>query len=61
MTDIRRHDFVVTKSVIDFGIQGYIREGEMGVVVDTTAPDYCLVNFMNNQMEWIDAKYLKKV
>ena len=61
MTEIRIHDFVVTKRDVDVGIQGYIREGEMGVVVDTTVPNYCLVNFMNNQMEWIDAKYLKKV
>ena len=61
MTDIRENDFVVTKRDVDAGIEGYIREGEMGVVIDTTCPDYCLVNFMNNQMAWIDAKYLKKV
>lgn len=61
MAEIKIHDFVVTKRVIDFGVQDYVKEGEMGVVIDITFPNYCLVNFMNKQIEWIDAKHLKKV
>ena len=61
MTEIRIYDFVVTKSAIDFGVYEYVREGEIGVVIDTTFPNYCLVKFMNEQIEWIDAKHLKKV
>jgi hypothetical protein len=39
----------------------FLYEGQEGVVVDETQPDYVKVKFSNWKVLWVDKKYLKVI
>jgi hypothetical protein len=39
----------------------FVYEGQGGVIIDETYPDYYKVKFTNYQLGWIDCKYLDKI
>lgn len=60
MMNIHLFDIVVVKEEIEASPLSFVKPSVLGTVIDKTVPNYCLVKFSNGQLEWLDAKHLKK-
>lgn len=52
------NDLIITNTDVEVTPLHVIPKAMFGVIIDKTVPNYFLVKFANDDVQWIDGKYL---